>query len=356
MDGMTGIPRRDLLRKGAALGLALLTVDALAACAATPAATTASSSPTPRPSPTPTPLPAPETATVRLAAGVCDAPVMASERFLREEGFTDIQISDAAGLPGLTGGKVDLATVFMTQLANAVDTGKPVVGVAGIHAGCAEVWAQRSIASLNDLRGRTIAVPATTADNIAYVFLAIALKNAGIDPKEVNFVIDANPTKAYLDGKSDALVSATTGAVALHANPANKGHVILDQSMAKPWSEQDCCILVANADWLRANPIAATRAVRAVMRAADSLGDDRAETVKQMTDKGLFGGAKNYDAARAAANMVSLDWRALDPARSLRFHGGLMAQVGLMKTPADEIATKGTDTAAFQELKVVLKK
>ena len=345
------VTRRDLLRRSAALGAVVVSIDALAACGAAPLATVASASPSPRPSPTPTPLPSPETTTIRLTAGVCDAPLMAAERFLREEGFTDVQISDAATLAAITGGKADLGTMFVTQLVGQVDNGKALVGIASVHAGCAEVWAPQSVSSLSDLRGRTVAVAAKNVDNIGYTFISIALKNAGIDPKDVNFVVDTDPMKAYLDGKSDALLAATTVTVALHANPANKGHLLVDQAMDKPWSEQDCCIVVAGGEWMRANPIAAKRAVRAILRAADSLGADRADAVKAATDKGLFGGSKNYDAARAAANMVSLDWRVLDPARSVRFHAGLMNQVGLVKMSADDLAAKGTDLSILKELK-----
>jgi hypothetical protein len=60
---------------------------------------------------------------------------------------------------------------------------------------------------------------AESADNTAYTFMSLALKYAGVDPKDVNV---ADPMKACLDDKSDALFVAATGAVAFHANPANK--------------------------------------------------------------------------------------------------------------------------------------
>lgn len=44
-------------------------------------------------------------------------------------------------------------------------------------------------------------------------------------------------------------------------------------------------IVVANGDWLRANPIAAKRALRAVLRPADSVGGDRGDAAKLATDK-----------------------------------------------------------------------
>lgn len=347
---ITRLGRRRLLQRGGALALAIVSLDALAGCAPGPVAGTSTATPAP------TPLPAPEATAIRLTAGACDAPLMAAEAFLREEGFTDVQISDAGTLAALTGGKAELGQMFATPLIAAVDAGKPVIGLAGIHPACAEIWAPQSIASLADLRGRTVVVRAKTADDLAYTFLAIALKNAGVDPKDVAFVAqaDADTTKAYLEGKSDAVFVTATAAIALRANAANKGHVILDQMADKPWAEQDCCILAANADWARTNPNAAKRAVRAVMRAADSLGADRAPAVKLATDKGLFGGAKNYEAVRGAANMVPLDWRALDIERSIRFHAGLMADAGLLRSAPDETVRKGVDGGFVRRLRTDL--
>ena len=42
---------------------------------------------------TPTPEPPPETTAIRLSLGVCDAPFMVCEPFLREEGFSEVQLS-----------------------------------------------------------------------------------------------------------------------------------------------------------------------------------------------------------------------------------------------------------------------
>lgn len=38
--------------------------------------------------------------------------------------------------------------------------------------------------------------------------------------------------------------AAATGAGALRANPANRGHVIHSQLMDRPWSTLPCCVAV----------------------------------------------------------------------------------------------------------------
>jgi len=352
----TGIGRRELLRRSAALGVLLASVDALAACAS-PAATIASASPTPRLSPTPTPLPPAETTTFRVAGAPCDAPIMAAERYLRDEGFTEITITDGGSAAALVAGKLDVTILFPPSLANALQSGQKVVALGGLHPGCSEIWAQQNIPALTDLRGKTIVVRAKTLADLGYSYTALVLKQAGVDPKDVNFVVqaDADPVKLYLAGKNDAVFVATTSAAALKANPANKGHVVHSQVMDAPWSTLDCCILATSEDWYRANPIAAKRALRAMYRAADALPADRADAAKLATDKGLFGGTANYANVREAANMVPLDWRTSDPEKAVRFFAPLLTGTGLMTLGADDMV-RALDLRILGELKSELRK
>jgi len=152
-----------------------------------------------------------------------------------------------------------------------------------------------------------------------------------------------------------AVGAATTATAALRANPANKGHVILDTTMDEPWSRHDCCVMATTPDWLRANPIAAKRAIRAILRAADQLPADRADAAKLVTDKGLFGGPSNFALVRGAANMVPLKWRELDAAKSVRFHVTLMAAGGIVTVSPDEVVTKALDLRILRELREELK-
>ena len=358
------LPRRSVLT-GASMAAAGLATAAVVGCGDdSPTATPQpSATPAPVPSatpvPTPTPLPPPETKTIRLGLAPCDAPLMIAERHLQEEGFTDIQLLAAANnVATLTDGKVDISSFFPPPLAAAVEGGKAIISIGGLHTGCSELWAPQSVATLKDIRGHTVIVRSKIPDDLSYSFLAITLKNAGVDPSEVNFVVqpEANLQQLFLDGKSDLLFLATTGTFAFRTNPANKGHVVLDQAMEAPWSEQNCCFLTVTTDWLRANPVAAKRALRAIYRAADSLPKDRADAAKIATDKGLFGGAANVELVRGAANMVPYDWRKYDIAESMRFHGKLLNAVGLLKLTPGEIVTKATDPRFAKELATELKR
>jgi NitT/TauT family transport system substrate-binding protein len=308
---------------------------------------------------TPTPEPPPETTAIRLSLAVCDAPFMICEPYLREEGFTDIQLTAGAAVAQITEGRSDIATgLFVTDLAAAIEAGSPIVAIGSVHPGCSEMWASPSVATLKDLRGHTVVVRAKSANFLPYTYMAIALKNAGVDPSEVNFVVksDADLTRQFLDGRSDLLFLATTAAVAFRTNPENKGHLVLDQAMEAPWSEQQCCVVTTSRDWLQANPIAAKRALRAVYRASDSLPKDRLEAAKLVTDKGMFMGPANVELVRGAVNMVDYEWRKHDLAESLRFHGRLMNQVDLLKLTPEETIAKGTDLRFTKDLVAELKR
>jgi NitT/TauT family transport system substrate-binding protein len=339
------LTRRQFLTLAASTSAGLV----LAACAP---------SPTPVP-PTPTLAPL-ETTTIRLGCDACDAPVFAAENFLRAEGFSDVQVSvvgAAAAPPALASGKLDLGVVNPPQFINAIQSGVNLVLLGSIHAGCIEIWAPQSVGSLKDLSGKTVVVPAKALASLPYSYTSIILDQAGIDPKNVNFVVqaDANPTNLYLDGKNDAIVLATTALAALKANPANKGHAIHNQMMDVPWSQYDCCFIVASQDWYRANPVAVKRALRAIYKTADILPTDLSAIAKQATDKGLWGGPASLDYVRESAKMVYKTWRDSDPEKSIRFYASLIADVGLLTTNADNLV-KPIDLQILRALSTELKK
>lgn len=302
-----------------------------------------------------TPLPPPETTTIRLGTLPCDHPIMASEAFLQQEGF--IQTEILAGQQ-LASGRVDVDVSFSVfTIAQLLESGQRPVVFAGLHPGCVEIWAQPGIRSLQDLRNRTLVVQSRTLGNSAYAYTAIALKHAGVDPAQVNWVVqpDANPVNLFLEGRNDAVYAATVTTAALHANPANRGQVIHSQLMERPWSTLPCCLLIAKQEWYRANPVAAKRAVRAILRAADGQTSNRFDAVKRVTDRGLFGGPANFNNVLYAASMVPANWRDLDPERSIRFYGQLLADVGLLKVSVDDMV-RTVDLRILQELRAELRR
>ena len=347
------VTRREVLRRGMGAAAVLTAGPVLAACAPGASAPTATAA---APTVAAT-LPPPETTTIRLTAGACDSAIFGAEKYLREEGFTSVTISDTATLTAMAAGNADMGNAFPQAFFSSVESGPKAVSLGGLHPGCIEIWAQPGIASVKDLKGRSITVTSKALLNLSYTWLAMALKQAGVDPKDVNFVVqaDADHLKLYLDGKSDAVFVATTAAAALKANPANKGKMIYSQVMDEPWKSTNCCFIMASEPWYRANPIAAKRAMRAIYRTADTLPADRADAAKLATDKGLFGGAPALANVREAANMVPLDWRTYDPEKAVRFYAPLLTDVGVLKASTADLL-KAVDLKIFKELSTELKK
>jgi NitT/TauT family transport system substrate-binding protein len=344
-----------VLRRGVGAAAALTVGPFLASCAPAGVATPTATAVPPTATAT---LGPPETVSIGLAGDPCDSAIFGAERYLRDEGFTDIVFTDMGGNAAITAGKAQIGRGFPTGLFAAIESGIPkVVTLGGLHPGCVEIWAQPGVSSLKDLKGRTITVTGKALANAPYSYMAMTLKQAGIDPNDVNWVVqaDADTLKLFLDGKNDAVFVAAAAVPALMKNAANKGHVIHSQAMEEPWKSTNCCFIIVSEPWYRANPIAAKRALRAIYRTADTLPADRADVAKLATDKGLYGGAAAYANVREAANMVPLDWRAYDVEKAIRLYAPLLTDVGVLKASTDDLL-KSVDLKIFKELSTELKR
>ena len=69
----------------------------------------------------------------------------------------------------------------------------------------------------------------------------------------------------FAEGKVDAFLGFPPEPQELRARKV--GHVILNTTTDKPWSQYFCCILVGNREFVRAHPIATKRVLRAVLKA-----------------------------------------------------------------------------------------
>lgn len=352
------VARRELLRRSLVVGATLAGAGVIAACEragaglASPAAT----------------LPPPETATVRLGkAFACDPPLWLAKEFLLEEGFTDIQYVAPGGSSGAVQSRAaDVGAGHPEAVVAAIDAGAPLVVLAGLHSGCQELWAAPGISSVRDLRGKRIAVFAKdpAADQF-FAFFATALAYVGIDPlKEVDFYEIAPGYLAlmntFLDGRSDAFLAAGEAGAVMRRNPTVRGTKIFDQTSDKPWSQYLCCLLVANRDWTRQNPVAAKRVTRAILRAADATVKDRARAARDAVPERLQfllpgGTAPEQVILNDTIAMLSFDWRELDPEETLRFFALRLGDVKLIKSTPQQIIANGSDLGFMRQLRKELK-
>src|SRR2546430_1458407 len=248
----------------------------------------------------------PETTTVRLAkiAGVCIAPQYVADELLRAEGFTDIRyVAVETGIPGalaLARGEIDFTTNYTPPLIIAIDAGEPITIVGGEHVGCFEVFAREGIRSIPDLKGKAVGVQALGSSQ--HVFISSMAAHVGLDPaKDIRWVTSSSPkpVELFAEGKIDAFLGLPPEPQELRAR--NIGRVIVNSTIDRPWSQYFCCMLAAHRDYVRRNPVATKRVLRAIIKATD-LCSAQPELVAQRIVDGGF--TPRYDYALQALREI----------------------------------------------------
>lgn len=302
--------------------------------------------------------PPPETTKIRLAyhsRSLCHAPLYIAEDFLRGEGITGVEYVKTTGVEkALASGEVDVATHFCGPLAIQVDKGDPIVLLSGLHPGCVELVATERLRSISDLKGKTIAV--TDLGGGRHAFLAIMAAHVGLDPRK-DFNIVAHPAgeaiRLLTEKKIDGFLAAPPDSQQLRAKKI--GHVLVDSMMDKPWSQYFCCMVAVNQPFLRKNPVAARKALRAILKAVDVCAREPDRAARLLVDKGY---SNQYDDALQAMKEMGMGygkWRNYDPEDTLRFYALRMNEVGMIKSSPQKIIAQGTDWRFLRELKKELK-
>ena len=309
----------------------------------------------------PTPVaaePPVETTTLRLAQipGACIAPQYVAEDLLHGEGFTDVQYVKKARrvqtYEAVASGEVAITVGSVGPLLIQVDAGDPIVFVAGVHVGCFSLFGTDRVRSIRDLKGKTVAV--TDLGSGRHVFLASAMAYVGLDPrKDVNFAVHsaAESMRLLAEGKIDAYQAFSEEVQELRAKKI--GHVVLDSTMDRPWSQYFCCMMAMNREFARKYPVATKRALRAILKAANvcALEPDRA--ARLIVDKGY---AQDYDyTLETLKSLPYTKWREYDPEDTIRFYALRLHEVGMIKASPQKIIAQGTDWRFLNEVKKELK-
>jgi NitT/TauT family transport system substrate-binding protein len=296
----------------------------------------------------------PETTSLRLPQypATCLAPLDILDDLLREEGFTEVRY-----LPGsetktpaelFARGEVDFDQDFSPVAMVAIDAGAPMVMLAGVHPGCFELVARESIRSVVDLKGRKVGLP--WAGDAQEVIVSIIFANVGLDPaRDIDWVVHGprNPKDLLDKGEIDAFLTVPPWAQELHAS--NFGHVILNSTLDRPWSQYLCCMLIGAADFVRRNPIATKRVVRAMVRATDICALKPDWVAQHLVDRGF---TPRYEPARQGLQDVPyLNWRDYDPEDAVRFWALRLRELSMIKSSPDKIIATGTDWRFLKEVR-----
>jgi NitT/TauT family transport system substrate-binding protein len=216
----------------------------------------------------------PETTTVRIFAnrpGICVAPQYIAEPLLRAEGFTDVRF---VGLTAITGapaaeavgsGDADFTVSFAAPLAIAIDGGAAITLLSGVHVGCFELFGNEGVRSITDLKGKNVGVQGLGSSQ--HVYAASMAAYVGLDPtRDIHWVINpsVNPTELYETGQIDAFLGFPPEPQELRAR--HIGHVVINSAIDQPWSQYFCCMLAGNREFVRKNPIATKRVLRAILK------------------------------------------------------------------------------------------
>jgi NitT/TauT family transport system substrate-binding protein len=307
-----------------------------------------------------------ETTTIRLIRAwdpstpkipvLCMAPQLLAEELLRAEGFTDIRyVERVAGLPSfraLAAGEGDLSTgttlTFITQL----DVGAPVVLLTGLHVGCYELFGTSAVRSVRDLKGKTVSIASLGAG--PHLLLAAMAAYVGLDPnRDIHWVAlpFAESMRLLAERKIDGFMGFAPEPQELRAKKI--GHVIVNTSTDRPWSRYFCCSVAGNRAFVRNHPVAAKRAVRAILKTADLCSREPERAARLLMQKGY---AAPLDYALEAVMQIPYGmWRHYDPEDSVRFYSLRLHEVGLIKSTPQKILSQGTDWRILKELKKELK-
>ncbi len=295
----------------------------------------------------------PETTSLRLEKApvvTCLAPLDILDDLLREEGFADIRYVPTPGTlsESLEHGEVDFGQDFSPVAIGPIDAGAPMVMLGGVHSGCFELFARESIRSVGDLKGRKVGVP--FAGEAQQVIVSIIVANIGLDPaKDINWVVHGprDPKELFDKGEIDAFLTVPPWAQELHS--LDFGHVILNSTLDRPWSQYLCCMLVGHADFVRRCPIATKRVVRAMVRATDVCAAKPDWVARRLVDRGF---TPRYDSARQGLyDLPYRNWRDYDPEDTVRFYSLRLRELGMIKSSPDKIIATGADWRFIKEVR-----
>ena len=296
-----------------------------------------------------------ETTSVRLfkSSLICSAaPQYAAEELLRAEGFKEIvyvEVPRNEVLQAFAEGRVDFSVTFAVNHIQAIDYGAPITILAGVHAGCYELFAHEGLGSITELKGKQVGLQAGSP-----ALLKLMAAQVGLDPeKDFQWVIDpkVKPLDLFAEGKIEAFLGFPPEPQELRARRA--GHVILDTTVDRPWSQYFCCMLGGNREYVQKHPIATTRVIRAILKAIDLCAHGPLRVAQNIADRGLTG---QYDYQRQAlSELPYYKWRDYDAEDTIRFYSLRLYEAGLIKSTPNKIIADNTDWRFFDELKRELK-
>jgi NitT/TauT family transport system substrate-binding protein len=188
-----------------------------------------------------------------------------------------------------------------------------------------------------------------------HVFLASIAAYVGLNPnQDLDWVVTSpsvSPKELFAEGKIDAFLGFPPEAQEMRAR--NIGHVVVNSTIDRPWSQYFCCMVAGNTDFVREHPVATKRVLRVILKATDICAADPEKAARRLIDGGF---TQRYDYALQALTDLPYDqWREYDPEDTLRFYALRLHEAGMIASTPNQIIAEGTDWRFLNELKRELK-
>ncbi len=301
--------------------------------------------------------PPPETKTLRLRYWnpACWAPFYLAEPLLREEGFSEIRYVAGPG-PELANmyksGMVDLSPDFSAlAMFNLETLQAPMKFLSGLHVGCYALIGSERVRSVRDLKGKTVWA-GEVENNGPHIFFSAIVAYVGLDPrKDIKYVWvkKDEAMRKFQDGKIDAFISFPPGPQELLAKGI--GRLLVDTNVDKPWSQYFCCMVTGQSDFIKNNPIATRRALRAILKAVDIVARDPELATRELLERKIVKESEQKYVLQTMKDIPYGKWREYNPEETIRFYALRMRDIGMMKSTPKHFIEQHTDWRFVNELK-----
>jgi NitT/TauT family transport system substrate-binding protein len=187
-----------------------------------------------------------------------------------------------------------------------------------------------------------------------YVFVASMVAYVGLDPrKDLNVVTYPSPESMRLlaEGQIDAYLGFTPEPQEMREQQI--GHVVVNSTVDRPWSQYFCCMLAGNREFVRTHPVATKRALRAILKAANVCALEPEQSARFLVERGY---TQRYDyALQAIKELPYGQWHEYNAEDTLRFYALRLHEAGMIKSSPQKIIAQGTDWRFLNALKKELK-
>jgi NitT/TauT family transport system substrate-binding protein len=110
-------------------------------------------------------------------------------------------------------------------------------------------------------------------------------------------------------------------------------------------------MVVGNREFIRRNPVATKRALRALLKANDICAREPELAARTLVERKVRKPSEYKYLVQAMKNIPYYKWREYNPEDTVRFYALLLREVGMIKSSPQEIISQNTDWRFLRELK-----